>query len=60
MPHAESMRLAEIPTRLKALDDAAQKQLLNWGYAACDVAVRRWVATALARGSFPYPQRGLA
>ena len=59
-PHEQTMALAEVPTRLAALDDAVQERLINWGYAACDVAVRRWVATALARGSFPYPQRGLA
>ncbi len=59
-PHEQTMALAEVPTRLAALDDALQERLINWGYAACDVAVRRWVRSSLARGSFPYPQRLLA
>jgi NTE family protein len=48
--------LAETPTRLAELDVGRQEALINWGYANCDVAMRRWVepdATALA--AFPYP-----
>ncbi len=58
--HEQAMALAEVPTRLKALDDPLQERLINWGYAACDTAVRRWVDRALPRGSFPYPEQAPA
>jgi len=33
-----------------------QERLINWGYAICDVAIRRWVDTTLSAPSgFPYP-----
>ena len=32
--------LAEIHTRLAAIDDVVQEQLINWGYAICDAALR--------------------
>src|SRR5262249_28356240 len=32
--------LAATPTRLKRLDDEGQEQLINWGYAICDAALR--------------------
>ena len=35
-------RLAATPTRLAALDDATQELLIDWGYAVCDAAVRRY------------------
>ena len=30
-------------TRLKEMDDTLQERLINWGYAICDAAMRRWV-----------------
>jgi NTE family protein len=36
-------KLADVPTRLAALDPATQERLINWGYAICDTAMRRWV-----------------
>lgn len=52
--------LADTPTRLAALPDRRQEQLINWGYAACDAGLRRWVDTSLpAPGGFPYPAAGL-
>ena len=39
-PHAKTLVLAATPTRLKALDDGLQEQLINWGYAVCDAALR--------------------
>jgi NTE family protein len=55
-PHERTLRLADLSTRLAALGAASQECLINWGYAACDVALRRHVDPGLAppRG-FPYP-----
>jgi NTE family protein len=35
-------RLAATPTRLAALDDDTQESLIDWGYAVCDAAIRRY------------------
>ena len=38
------------------MDGELQERLINWGYAMCDTAMRRWVdAGAPAPGAFPYP-----
>ncbi len=39
--------LAEIPTRLQAMDRADQDRLMNWGYAICDAAIRAHISTPL-------------
>ena len=54
-PIDHSTELAKTPTRLKRLDDELQERLINWGYAVCDAALRRYVDPSLPRGSFPYP-----
>jgi NTE family protein len=36
-------RARSVPTRLAALDDRVQRDLINWGYAIADTALRRWV-----------------
>ncbi|QDM21576.1 patatin-like phospholipase family protein [Tardiphaga sp. vice154] len=55
-PHARTMQLAEIATRLKRIDDVTQDRLINWGYAVCDAALRAHVNKELKRPSdFPYP-----
>jgi NTE family protein len=54
-PVDRTLDLAETPTRLKRLDPTRQKQLINWGYAVCDTALRRHVNNTLPRGKFPYP-----
>lgn len=60
-PPEKTIRLAEIPTRLKQLDDVTQERLVNWGYAICDTALRTWVDRTLDRPKrFPYPDSGLA
>lgn len=52
--------LAETPTRLAKLEDLHQERLINWGYAVCDAALRRFVAPALpAPAGFPYPESGV-
>jgi NTE family protein len=59
-PHERTMRLAEMPTRLKRLEALVQQRLVNWGYAVCDAALRAHVDTALRKpGSFPYPSAGV-
>lgn len=40
----DSTYLAEIPTRLEEMPRKLQEQLINWGYAICDTALRRWFA----------------
>jgi NTE family protein len=48
-------RLAQTATRLTALDDTTQQQLIDWGYAVCDAAMRRWVVpNAPAPSQSPY------
>jgi NTE family protein len=44
---AQADQAAAIPTRLKALDDATQKLLINWGYWICDAAIRKHVDPTL-------------
>lgn len=54
-PPAESETLAGIPTRLKKLDERTRQGLVNWGYAACDARMRRYVDKKLPQGRYPYP-----
>ena len=53
--------LAEIPTRLQAMDGDEQERLMNWGYAICDAALRAHVDPAkfgisIGAPRFPYQQ----
>src|SRR5262249_6717746 len=59
-PHATTLTLADVPTRLAALDDALQERLINWGYAICDAAIRRHMLPRPAGPAprFPY-ERGV-
>ena len=55
-PVERTQALAEIPTRLSALDDITQDRLINWGYAVSDAALRSWVDPKLDPATdFPYP-----
>lgn len=62
---AKTTILGNTPTRLKALDDARQQQLINWGYAVCDAALRSATLreqldeTFSPPGGFPYPEVGI-
>jgi NTE family protein len=58
-PHGKTLGLADLPTRLAALDELTQKRLINWGYAIANVALRRWVNPALEAKGFPYPRAGI-
>jgi NTE family protein len=56
-PHERTMRLAEVPTRLARMEPALQEQLINWGYAVCDMALRSHHDAALPMpAGFPYPR----
>jgi NTE family protein len=53
---AQTLVLAETPTRLKRLDAVLQERLINWGYAVCDAAMRKHVEVGAAPpAAFPYP-----
>ncbi len=55
-PVAETIALAEYPTRLASVPDVTQERLINWGYAVCDAAMRAHVDPTLAPPArFPYP-----
>jgi NTE family protein len=55
-PLSRTQELAEIPTRLKALDTVLQERLINWGYAVCDSAMRSHVTPLAEKPTdFPYP-----
>jgi NTE family protein len=57
---AAVLALANLPTRLAKLDDLHQERLINWGYAICDTALRRWVNPTIPRpAGLPYPQAGI-
>jgi len=59
-PSAQTSLLAATETRLKAMDATLQERLINWGYAICDAAMRRWVTPhAPAPPGFPFPTAGV-
>jgi NTE family protein len=54
-PIDRTQALANIATRLTALDDLTQERLINWGYAVCDAALRaNFDAELTPAGAFPY------
>ncbi len=56
-PDARTGELAQVATRLADMPDDTQERLINWGYAICDAAIRRWVDRSLpAPAAFPYPR----
>lgn len=58
--YARTMALAQVATRLKRLDDTVQKRLINWGFAVCDAALRRYVDPRIEKPhDFPYPETGV-
>jgi NTE family protein len=59
-PPDKTAVLAAQATRLAALPPATQQQLINWGYAVCDAAMRAYVdKTAPPPAGFPYPAQGV-
>ncbi|MEM9611038.1 MAG: patatin-like phospholipase family protein [Actinomycetota bacterium] len=50
--------LAGTPTRLTKFKGSLQEELINWGYAVTDTALRRWVEPDAPRPEqLPYPKR---
>ena len=59
-PYEKTLLLAKIDTRLKKLDQGAQEQLINWGYAVSDLGLRQYVDTSAREPvRFPYPDAGV-
>ena len=60
-PHEKTLALAAEPTRLAKIDVRRQERIINWGYAVCDAAMRRWVLTGevVRAPRFPYESAGL-
>lgn len=59
-PLERTTALAETKTRLKELPGPAQEQLINWGYAICDAAMRKHVeGGAPPPAGFPYANVGV-
>ena len=57
---AQGDRLANVPTRLKKLPGVLQEQLINWGYASGDAAVRAyWEKDHPPPSGFPFPRSGV-
>jgi len=54
-PHDRTLVLAATPTRLRRIEDKLQEQLVNWGYAVCDAALRKHLQAGLGpKPAFPY------
>ena len=59
-PAAKTRKLAAIDTDLGEKSARTQERLINWGYAACDAALRSYVSRAWpAPRDFPYPSTGV-
>ncbi|WND21462.1 patatin-like phospholipase family protein [Streptomyces violaceus] len=55
--HSETLRLAAIRTRLASPGSVDTLKLVNWGYAICDAALRRYVDNSmLPPKEFPFPE----
>ncbi|MBF0173130.1 MAG: patatin-like phospholipase family protein [Magnetococcales bacterium] len=54
--NAKTARLAQVRTRLDEFEPEEQEDLINWGYALTDAAMRRYViAPVVPAGSLPCP-----
>lgn len=54
-PLEKTQKLANLPTRLWTFSKQDQEGLINWGYAVCDAAMRRYVDLELpTNAKFPY------
>ena len=54
-PFDVTTKLAETATRLTAMDNQLQEQLIDWGYAVTDAGMRRWLLPdAPAPAQSPY------
>ena len=55
-------QLASIRTRINCFSDQEQCELINWGYAVCDAAMRKFVLQGVAAPAptWPYPSYALS
>jgi NTE family protein len=59
-PPQATRELAGMRTRLNCFTEAEQCRLINWGYAVCDAALRRWAGVAnQPQAAWPYPDFAL-
>ncbi|WP_329142655.1 patatin-like phospholipase family protein [Streptomyces sp. NBC_01456] len=59
-PYTEALRLAAIRTRLASPSERDRFELVNWGYAVCDAALRAHVDRSLSPPTeFPFPEVAL-
>jgi NTE family protein len=59
-PFTETIQLANLGTNLSKTAALTQEQLINWGYAVCDAAMRKYVVDGPAPPPhFPYPAAGV-
>jgi NTE family protein len=59
-PVERTKLLAEVATRMTKMASPTQEHLINWGYAACDAGMRKWVdLDAMAPPGFPFPTAGV-
>lgn len=59
-PIEKTSKLAAVATDLADKSDRVQEQLINWGYAICDTALRSWVDPRIGPPvDFPYPRSGV-
>lgn len=60
-PFDKTQKIAQTPTRLEGLDSETQEKIMNWGYAICDAAMRRYggIDPANEPKAFPYPATGV-
>ena len=59
-PPQVTKELSGLRTRMNSFNDAEQSRLINWGYAICDAALRRWVGVLnQPPAAWPYPAYAL-
>jgi NTE family protein len=61
VPAREDIGVGEHEDPLEArLEPVVQERLINWGYAICDAAMRKWMDATLAKpAGFPYRTSGV-
>ncbi len=60
-PFDKTQKIARTSTRLEGLDAETQEKIINWGYAICDAAMRRYggIDPTQEPKAFPYPATGV-
>lgn len=54
-PEELTLKLANTPTRLASMPEDLRDQIINWGYAICDAAMRKHVIVSAVPPKFPRP-----